>query len=287
MKTSQVILIAIIAILIHACETQVNKPADFKVASISNIGDFVYEGDRLVRLGDENLEYDLSGNLSSSRIFIATDTVVEFDPLWGGQYDSTYHYQLEKYSYTWINQSTLIRVTDTFIYKDVQGGLIFPQDIERYNSDTVFYWYNDLGYIDSLVNYSECPNIRYWSPYGPEYGDSSLNKERISYAYTYDEGANIHLVKIYNNGGLISTKAYQYDSQANPYNRIFKMAGGLTLKTEGRNFSPNNPVSYRSGYMINDGNPIYSDYTIHYDYNRNGMPVAIYFLSDTVRISYK
>ena len=188
MKTSQVILVAIIAILIHACETQVNKPIDFKVASISNIGDFVYEGDRLVRLGDENLEYDLSGNLSSSRIFIATDTVVEFDPLWGGQYDSTYHYQLEKYSYTWINQSTLIRVTDTFIYKDVQGGLIFPQDIERYNSDTVFYWYNDLGYIDSLVNYREYPNVRYWSPYGPEYGDSSLNKERISYAYTYDEG---------------------------------------------------------------------------------------------------
>lgn len=278
----------LLAILLPGCEPGENESADFRIDRIDNVGRFHYEGGRLIRLGDESLGYGPDGSLSTSRIFYATDTLVEYNSIWGGYYDSTFEYRLEKYTYSRVDPGTLMRITDTFIHKVFQSSRIPFPDIRSFDADTSYFWFNQDGTLDSIVlsgDYSS--EINWWMPVKSGREGTGPLKTRVSTAYSYDLRRNITSVRNYQAGLLINRSEYSYDDHPNPYQRIFRLTGTLLRSTAGTNFSVNNPVSILLTDYHQSEFPVQKSSAIRYDYNPRGLPVTIYYETDTVRISYK
>ena len=287
MKT-RIMAFFILLLFITSCEKMDNQLGDsinYLIDNISNIGKFEYDGDRLIKLGNEEIMYDDNGISSASRIYYATDTITTYNSLWGGYYDSIYTYHIEKFSYIWLDLNTLIKVTDTLIHKEYDKGLSPLINTRKINSDTSYFWFNDLGYVDSIVSYKA--SLKYWTPYCPGDGSNIVDKIPTSVVYDYDSKMNIIKSKTYSGNTSINIKEYQYDNNPNPYNGIFKTVGGLPEKTTGANISVNNPIKYTLyDYFISDI-PVSQIVDIKYEYNSNGLPVEIYSQMDTVRIKYK
>ena len=77
MKT-RIMAFFILLLFITSCEKMDNQLGDsinYLIDNISNIGKFEYDGDRLIKLGNEEIMYDDNGISSASRIYYATDTI--------------------------------------------------------------------------------------------------------------------------------------------------------------------------------------------------------------------
>lgn len=259
MKLSNTVLCLAVLIL-AACrkDDSGNDPAlnykDVKIAAISDIPAFIYEGDRLVAMGNEKFTYDEQGRIVGSRIE-HKDTL--------NNIITGYVY---KTSFTWANGLCAGGVADS-LYSYVKGTDGSIKD-ERFASGIVLssYDYNlSAGRLSAITFTPGRWNTAVYTSVKFEYD----GKGNIIRAVTTQPN-------LFGRPGvpdLVTTITYQYDNHPNPYYAMYKKYGLIlpALQRFADCISPNNVIKMQ--LKIDNMVELVLQYT--YEYNAAGYPVKI------------
>ncbi|WP_207427838.1 hypothetical protein [Pedobacter sp. SYSU D00535] len=273
------ILIPLFAVIFASCSKDRDTQTDFsrvKIASISGIGDFNYEGDKLVSIGNEIFFYTGAGRIAGSRSHQKDSLAIRFDP---ANQSSTYIFneKLEKSSYIWANDKVTGRIIDTLFIKSYrkessQSGEPVPGTITTSLLTGIpadHYSYTDKR-LDSIASFSYAPNQR------------SVKKH-----FLYNTSGDLTKIIEYSSAGtslpfppLITNKTeieISYDNKPNPFYYLYKNTGVIPNKLSSFIVSRHNPVRLKMTTFINGQTNIEVIRDISYEYNSDGLPVKIIY----------
>lgn len=261
-------LVISLSLIIFSCKKQNIRleQTDFKIKTIRTILDslnFLYDGDKLIKMGNEEFFYDHHGQLKRSTNVVISSPITR---VIAGKKSIYFYRYLYAYSYHW-EQNKVKRIQiDSLIVERTEDGNVSKE--KRFvNSPVCEFFYKD-DRIDSLsyIKYSSSE---------PSYHSRALN---------YNEKGNIIQAKSRSlskedkwnpdlHPELITTSYESYDDKLNPYQIIYENLGTLTPSMFELNYSANNPLSswvlssYRFESVISVNNT--------YQYNSNGLPILI------------
>ncbi len=235
-----------------------NEPAfnynDVKIASISDVPAFIYEGDRLVAMGNEKFHYDDKGRIVGSRI-AHRDTL--------NNLITGYIY---KTRFMWVNGLCAGSIADS-LYTYAQGMDGSIKD-ERFASGIILSSYDYHLPTGRLNAVTLTPGRWSTAVY------TSIN-------YEYDGKGNIiravtrqpNLMGRPGAPDLIVTVTYQYDNHPNPFYAMYKKYGLIlpALQRFADFISPNNVIKMQ--LKIDNMVELVLQYA--YEYNEAGYPVKI------------
>ncbi|MBC9930925.1 hypothetical protein [Chitinophaga qingshengii] len=253
MKLSSTVLCLVVLVL-TACHKNKDvepDPLDYnnvRIASITNMPPFIYEGDRLNAIGNERFSYDNKGRLIGSRL----------------EYQSgTHATNIYRTTFNWTNNLCTGSTSDS-IYSYVTGADGSKQN-EFLTKDML---YNIYEYDMSSTQLKTL----YITAFGAYITDYS------ALSFEYDAKGNITRAtgKLFAPGGSPETNAtiiYEYDNHPNPFYATYKKYGLILppLLMYADRISPNNvtKMKVKVSYLED------RDYQFTYEYNKAGYPVKI------------
>lgn len=261
-----------------------------KIASVSGIGDFTYQNDRLVAIGNERFHYDEAGHISGSRIY-QIDTSRVYMQVEGQPYNPTLIERIERSSFLRDAGLVSMRIIDTLQSRSY-SKLGSPDPLDpRYSyslttgllAEKFFYKgalldsISRVGYNNQTSNYAA--KLHY-----NEQGDVVKITENIE-SSSSPFGSFSWLTKTQNEIEIA------YDDKPNPFYYLYRETGMVLNKVKQFNFSQHNPVLIKTKSTTAGQSTLSFEQQIAYEYNAHGLPVKIKeqhpFGQKVTTISYK
>ncbi len=278
MRTIQRFIYSMIIVsTVISCEKNNDIELDYsniRIKSISGIGDFEYEEDKITSIGSEKFVYNSSKQLDYSRIY-QMDTVYGYD-INTGEYGtiSFIEEKLEKYSYIWENNRVVGRLIDSLMDKTIKEGGIYNLSLETNMPSAEYFYSGDR--LDSILFHKPIndKNVRKAIF---EYNANGNVTKAVEFYY-YNPIQSFPIQQSYTES---VTEFYSYDNKPNPYNLIFEKYGIIFNKLEGKNISKNNPTSSKTRVKYND-DWLEINNSFDYEYDSNGLPTKIISNKETM-----
>ncbi|MBC9930924.1 hypothetical protein [Chitinophaga qingshengii] len=265
--------ICLMILVLTACRKKDNVgPTDpdyrnFSIASITDVPPFVYNGNQLVAIGNEQFSYDGKGRIIGSRME-GQDTIL-----------GLIRRYVYKTTFKWVNNLCAGSVADS-LYNytaDMDGKVIN----KNFSSGDILSSYDYNPSSGQLNGLTLLPGKWTSAPY-------------TSLKYEYDAKGNISRVECTQPSSIIGpgtgpgidvyTITFEYDNHPNPFYTMYKKYGMIlpALQQFATQMTPNNPVKMQ----LKVDPQLELTLTFSYEYNEAGYPVKIISNGGDGKVTY-